>query len=71
MEGRKWEGYKNQGKTSCTGAGLEKAGIPTNAITKYFKLYGLRTHGTLNNNLVTEIIYVHSKMVVVDDCMHG
>ncbi|XP_065882686.1 phospholipase D2-like [Dysidea avara] len=46
---------------------LEKAGISKNAIPKYFKVYGLRTHGTLNNNLVTEIIYVHTKMMVMDD----
>ena len=46
---------------------LENAKVPKNLIPKYFKVYGLRTHGTINNHLVTEVIYVHSKMMVVDD----
>lgn len=33
----------------------------------YFSVYGLRTHGTLNDKLVTEIVYVHSKIMIVDD----
>jgi len=36
-------------------------------IHKYFSVYGLRTHGILNKNHVTEIIYVHSKVMIVDD----
>jgi len=46
---------------------LEDGGIPKNNIFKYFSMYGLRTYGTLNDNLVTEIIYVHSKLMIVDD----
>ena len=46
---------------------LENGKIPQDIIPQYFNVYGLRTHCTLNNNLVTEIIYVHSKMMVVDD----
>ena len=46
---------------------LKSGNIPTVAIPQYFNVYGLRTHGTLNSKLVTEIIYVHSKMMVVDD----
>lgn len=33
----------------------------------YIKFYGLRTHAILNNKPVTEIIYVHSKVMIVDD----
>lgn len=33
----------------------------------YITVYGLRTHGILNDELVTEIIYVHSKLMIVDD----
>jgi len=29
--------------------------------------FGLRNHGILNKQLVTEIIYVHSKMIIIDD----
>ena len=46
---------------------LENGKIPRDAIRQYFNVYGLRTHGNLNNNLVTEIIYVHSKIMIVDD----
>jgi len=46
---------------------LENGKIPRDAIRQYFNVYGLRAHGNLNDNLVTEIIYVHSKMMVVDD----
>ena len=28
---------------------------------------GLRTHSTLNDKLVTEIIFVHDKIMIVDD----
>ena len=43
---------------------LETANISTD---QYFSVYGLRTHDTLNNKLITEIIYVHSKIMIVDD----
>ena len=33
----------------------------------YIRFYSLRTHGLLNNTPVTEIIYIHSKMMIVDD----
>lgn len=36
--------------------------------SKYIKFFGLRTHGVLpNGKPATEIVYVHSKMMVVDD----
>lgn len=36
--------------------------------SKYIKFFGLRTHGILpNGQPATEIVYVHSKMMVVDD----
>lgn len=41
--------------------------IPGYAVARYFSVYGLRTHGSLNGNLVTEVVYVHSKLMIVDD----
>jgi phospholipase D1/2 len=36
--------------------------------SKYIKFFGLRTHGMLpNGKPATEIVYVHSKMMIVDD----
>ena len=34
---------------------------------KYIGFYSLRNHGIMNNNPKTEIIYVHSKLMIVDD----
>lgn len=34
---------------------------------EYISFYGLRTHGVLGEVPVTEIIYVHSKLMIVDD----
>mmetsp|Transcript_2054 Transcript_2054/g.4697 ORF Transcript_2054/g.4697 Transcript_2054/m.4697 type:complete len:1014 (-) Transcript_2054:733-3774(-) len=34
---------------------------------QYISFYGLRTHGILDSKPVTEIIYVHSKLMIVDD----
>lgn len=33
----------------------------------YISFYALRTHSELNDQLVTELIYVHSKLMIVDD----
>lgn len=41
--------------------------IPARVIPRFFSIYGLRTHGSLNGNPVTEIVYVHSKLMIVDD----
>ncbi|CAB4034965.1 Phospholipase D2 [Paramuricea clavata] len=46
---------------------LEERGMPCAYIKKYFSVYGLRTHGSLGEKLATEIIYVHSKLMIVDD----
>uniref|UniRef100_A0A673KB90 phospholipase D n=1 Tax=Sinocyclocheilus rhinocerous TaxID=307959 RepID=A0A673KB90_9TELE len=35
---------------------------------KYNCFCGLRTHADLDGRLVTELIYVHSKLMIVDDC---
>ena len=51
----------------CLMKRLEEKGIPSADIPNYFSVYGLRTHGSLNGNLVTEIVYVHSKLMIVDD----
>nr|XP_003701686.1 PREDICTED: phospholipase D2-like [Megachile rotundata]XP_012136910.1 PREDICTED: phospholipase D2-like [Megachile rotundata] len=34
---------------------------------EYITFHGLRTHAILNGALVTELIYVHSKLLIVDD----
>lgn len=33
----------------------------------YISFCGLRTHSELEGNLVTELIYVHSKLLIADD----
>ncbi|RZF41721.1 hypothetical protein LSTR_LSTR008596 [Laodelphax striatellus] len=33
----------------------------------YISFHGLRTHSVLNGKLVTELIYVHSKLLIADD----
>ena len=48
---------------------LEQGGIPKFRIQDYFSVYGLRTHALLDDKLVTEIVYVHSKLMIVDDQM--
>lgn len=46
---------------------LRKRKMPAWSVKRYFSVYGLRTHDLLNENLATEIIYVHSKLMIVDD----
>ena len=36
-------------------------------INKYIYFFSLRNHGVINNKPVTELIYVHSKLLIVDD----
>lgn len=36
-------------------------------IDYYLSFFSLRTHGVLDNKPVTEIIYIHSKLIIVDD----
>ncbi len=33
----------------------------------YISICGLRTHAELEGRLVTELIYVHSKLLIADD----
>ena len=42
-------------------------------VSHYLCFFGLRTWGELSNRLVTELIYVHSKLIIVDDeaCIIG
>ena len=35
--------------------------------SKYIQFYGLRTHNMLKDGPVTEIIYLHTKLMIVDD----
>ncbi|CAF3487840.1 unnamed protein product [Rotaria socialis] len=45
---------------------LERAGIPAD---DYISFFGMRNHDILMGRLVSEIIYVHSKLMIVDDHM--
>ncbi|CAF1283973.1 unnamed protein product [Rotaria sp. Silwood1] len=45
---------------------LEKAGITP---SDYISCFGMRNHDILMGRLVTEIIYVHSKLMIIDDHM--
>ncbi|CAF1019078.1 unnamed protein product [Rotaria sordida] len=45
---------------------LEKAGVPPD---DYVSFYGMRAHDVLMGVFVTEIIYVHSKLMIIDDRM--
>ena len=53
------------GKDSLMHRVKEKA--PNIVLKDYISVYGLRTHGILEDELITEIIYVHSKLMIVDD----
>lgn len=55
------------GQDSLMNRLLVEKKIPGYAVARYFSVYGLRTHGSLNGNLVTEVVYVHSKLMIVDD----
>lgn len=44
---------------------LKEAGIENPS--QYISFYGLRTHSKLNCEPITELIYVHSKLMIVDD----
>lgn len=46
---------------------LKERKIPPLTLHRYISIYGLRTHDVLNEKLVTEIVYVHSKLMIVDD----
>ena len=36
-------------------------------VNKYIYFFSLRNHGTIKGNPVTELIYIHSKLLIVDD----
>jgi phospholipase D1/2 len=46
---------------------LEKENIPKKTAMKYFSVYSLRTYDLIGKHFVTEIVYVHSKIMIVDD----
>jgi phospholipase D1/2 len=46
---------------------LEKENIPKETAMKYFSVYGLRKYDLIGKHFVTEIVYVHSKIMIVDD----
>ncbi|KAL0133503.1 hypothetical protein PUN28_000914 [Cardiocondyla obscurior] len=35
--------------------------------SEYITFHGLRTHSMLNGTMVTELIYIHSKLMIIDD----
>ena len=46
---------------------LEKQNIPKEIAMKYFSVYSLRTYDLIGKHFMTEIVYVHSKIMIVDD----
>jgi phospholipase D1/2 len=54
----------NRGKDAILNQLLE-AGIEDPS--EYITFHGLRTRSMLNGTLVTELIYVHSKLMIIDD----
>ena len=46
---------------------LEKENIPEDIAKNYFSVYSLRKYDLIEGNFVTEIVYVHSKIMIVDD----
>lgn len=58
-------------KTLCRNKGnslIEKLKATLgDSIDDYIGIYSLRTHGVLNGKPVTEQIYIHSKLMIVDD----
>lgn len=44
-----------------------KKRVPEKHLHRYFSIFSLRTHDFLKDRFVTEIIYVHSKLMIVDD----
>ena len=42
-------------------------GVEFKHLEKYIKFIGLRQHGLFHGKPMTEIIYVHSKCMIVDD----
>lgn len=44
---------------------LKAAGIDDPS--EYISFYSLRNHSSLNGEPITELIYVHSKLMIVDD----
>lgn len=46
---------------------LMRAGFTREEINKYIYFFGLRKGDVLNRIPITEIIYVHSKLMIVDD----
>ncbi|KAF0716164.1 Aste57867_2992 [Aphanomyces stellatus] len=57
--------------TICRGGHslLERLGKHIADTSQYIAFFGLRQHGLLSNNVVTEQIYIHSKLMIVDDRM--
>lgn len=54
----------NRGKNSLH---ARLSHLPNFNINNYIFFFGLRGHAVLNKKPVTEIIYVHSKLMIVDD----
>ncbi|XP_067142293.1 phospholipase D1 isoform X2 [Centruroides vittatus] len=53
----------------CRGPGslIERLSTEIDDPISYISFYGLRNYSTLNDKLVTELVYVHSKLMIVDD----
>lgn len=56
--------FYNRGKDAILNQLIE-AGIDDPS--EYITFHGLRTHSMLNGTMITELIYVHSKLIIIDD----
>lgn len=56
--------FNDRGKDAILNQLIE-AGIEDPS--EYITFHGLRTHSMLNGTMITELIYVHSKLIIIDD----
>jgi phospholipase D1/2 len=61
-----WQ-YKTicRGENSLLGRIMKETDTPQ--LGNYIQFYGLRNHAVINDKPYTEIIYLHSKLMIVDD----
>lgn len=57
----------SRGEDSLIAKLTTEDGVPAEEVANYISMYGLRTFGMIEDKLVTEIVYVHSKCMIVDD----
>ena len=46
---------------------LRRQGVPNEQIKKFVSFFGLRDYSLLHGTPVSEMVYIHAKMMTVDD----